>query len=315
MKKRMVPFVFIILLTVLIAFIAKFLLSDTNPKIVVVLDGLETEYSKTVKAGIEKGVADFNMDGKVIAPDSYSASKQNAILEDVLKQKPDALIITPIEPSVTIPVLTEYEKRKIPVLMLNKDAQWKDQTLFIGTDHLELGKMAGAILSSLLYPGDQVVFMVDSKTDSAVNDRIKGAKEVLESVDIEVMIEQLESDKTAHMSSEMSNMIQTHPTIKGLFATNDIIALDALKVIEEKGLHIPVIGTDGTMGMLQAVEKETLSITLSQNPFDMGYLSVEKALKASKGEHVEQKIDSGVDIVTTSNAKSRIDFLAKNVLR
>jgi ribose transport system substrate-binding protein len=47
----------------------------------------------------------------------------------------------------------------------------------------------------------------------------------------------------------------------------------------------------------------------------MGYLSVEKALKASKGEHVEQKIDSGVDIVTTSNAKSRIDFLTKNVFK
>lgn len=294
---------------------ATFFLGDAKPKVIVVLDGLKTEYSKTVKAGIEKGFADFNIDGKVLAPDSYSASKQNAILEDVLKQKPDALIITPIEPSVTIPVLAEYEKRKIPVLMLNKDAQWKDQTLFIGTDHLELGKMAGAILSSLLYPGDQVVFMVDSKTDSTVNDRIKGAKEVLESVNIEVIIEQLESDNPAHMTSEMRNIIQTYPTIKGMFATNDMIALDALKVIEEKGLHIPVVGTDGTIGMLQAVEKETLSMTLSQNPFDMGYLSVEKALKASKREHVEQKIDSGVDIVTTSNAKSRIDFLTKNVLR
>ncbi|WP_285871080.1 hypothetical protein [Metabacillus litoralis] len=42
---------------------------------------------------------------------------------------------------------------------------------------------------------------------------------------------------------------------------------------------------------------------------------MEKALKASKGEHVEQKIDSGVDIVTTSNAKSRIDFLTKNVFK
>lgn len=241
----MVPFVFVILLTVLIGFMAKFLLGDAKPKVIVVLDGLKTEYSKTVKAGIEKGFADFNIDGKVIAPDSYSASKQNAILEEVLKQKPDALIITPIDPSVTIPVLTEYEEREIPVLMLNKDAQWKDQTLFIGTDHLKLGEMAGSILSSLLYPGDRVVFIVDTKTDSVVNDRIKGAKDVLESVEIEIIIEQLESDKTINMNSEIINIMQAYPDVNGVFATNDIIALDALKVIEEKGLNIPVIGTDG----------------------------------------------------------------------
>jgi ribose transport system substrate-binding protein len=47
----------------------------------------------------------------------------------------------------------------------------------------------------------------------------------------------------------------------------------------------------------------------------MGYLSVEKALKAIKEEHVEKRINSGVDIVTTNNAKSRIDFLTKNVFK
>jgi ribose transport system substrate-binding protein len=117
------------------------------------------------------------------------------------------------------------------------------------------------------------------------------------------------------MNYEMINIMQTYPDMKGVFATNDMIALDALKVLEEIDVNIPVIGTDGTMGMLKAVEEETLGITLAQNPFDMGYLSVEKAVNAIKGEHVEKRIDSGVDIVTTNNAKSRIDFLTKNVFK
>lgn len=142
MKKWMVPLIFVVFLTVLIGFTAKFLKGDAKSKVVVVLQELNTDYSKTVKAGIEKGFADFDIDGKVIAPDSqYSASKQIAMLKDVLEQNPDALIVTPIEPSTTIPVFNEYQKRSIPVLMLNKDARWKDQTTLIGTDHLRLEKL------------------------------------------------------------------------------------------------------------------------------------------------------------------------------
>jgi ribose transport system substrate-binding protein len=41
----------------------------------------------------------------------------------------------------------------------------------------------------------------------------------------------------------------------------------------------------------------------------MGYLSVERALKAIKGEPGQKRIDSGVDLITQDNAKQRLDFM------
>jgi ribose transport system substrate-binding protein len=46
----------------------------------------------------------------------------------------------------------------------------------------------------------------------------------------------------------------------------------------------------------------------------MGYIIVQTALKVTKGEKVNQNIDSGVDIITEGNAKQRLDFL-NDVLR
>ncbi|MBT2730792.1 substrate-binding domain-containing protein [Bacillus sp. ISL-75] len=132
------------------------------------------------------------------------------MLKDVLEQKPAALIVTPIQPAATIPVLKEYEKRSIPVLMLNQDARWKGKTTFIGTDHLRLGEVAGEILSSSLQPGDLVVFIHDTKTNPTVNDRIKGAKEVLKNVGIEIVIEQTGYEKSLNMKSVISNILQTY---------------------------------------------------------------------------------------------------------
>jgi ribose transport system substrate-binding protein len=65
--------------------------------------------------------------------------------------------------------------------------------------------------------------------------------------------------------------------------------------------------------MIKYIEKGKLSVTVAQNPYDTGYLSVEQALKAIKGESVEKRVDSGIDIITQDNSKDKLDFLADAV--
>jgi ribose transport system substrate-binding protein len=297
-----------------IGFAVKYIKRDEKPKIVVVLQELNTDHSKIVKAGLEKGFADFDLDGHVIAPDlKDSASKQATILKDVLKQEPDALIVTPTQSSANINVFKEFQNKNIPVIMLTQDARWENQTTFVGTDPRRLGKKAGALLSSLTQPGDQVAIIFETKDNSDENDQISEAKKVLESVGVEVVIEQQGQDESGNVKSGMSNILQNYPDIKGVFATNDSIALNALKVVEEKGLKIPVIGTEGVGEMLKTIEEGRLDVTLSKNPYDTGYLSVEMALKAIKGEYIDKRIDGGVDIVTKENAKIRLDFYENEV--
>ncbi|GAA3312840.1 hypothetical protein GCM10020331_001530 [Ectobacillus funiculus] len=136
-------------------------------KLLSFLQELNTDLSKTIKAGIEKkGFVDFHIDGKVIAPDSQdSASKQIALLKDVLKQKNQMHSLScQFNHLLLFLYLRNIKKRNIPVLMLYQDARWKDQTTFIGTDHLRLGKkIAGELLSSFLQPGDQVAIIHDTK--------------------------------------------------------------------------------------------------------------------------------------------------------
>jgi ribose transport system substrate-binding protein len=63
--------------------------------------------------------------------------------------------------------------------------------------------------------------------------------------------------------------------------------------------------------MLELIEEGRIPGTVAQNPYDMGYLSVENALKVTEGERVEKNIDSGVDIIIKENAEGRLEFLNK----
>lgn len=110
------------------------------------------------------------------------------------------------------------------------------------------------------------------------------------------------------IKEEIEKNIETHPKVKGIIATNDTLSLIAFEVMEAYGLNMPIIGTDGTNEMIELIEERELPGTIAQNPFDMGYLSVETVKKVINGESVDKHIDSGVDIIIKGIAKQRLEF-------
>ncbi|WP_168733931.1 sugar ABC transporter substrate-binding protein [Metabacillus sediminilitoris] len=313
MKKNLiVPLAFFFFIMAFTSFTVWFIKEKDKPKIMIVTHRLDIEYWKIFESGAEKAFQDLNLKGKVIAPESiYPISNQPKMLKKVLTQQPDALIVAPIDEEVTIPALMEYKKKNIPVLLVSRDIEWEDKTAFIGPDHYELGEMSGKLLGSMLQPGDQVAIIFGLAYDQVMIDRMNGAKKVLKNIGIEVVTERSGYDDLANPTPVMGSILQSYPNIKGVIATSDRLALEALGTIEEKGMKIPVIGTDGIIEMTEFVESGKVDATIAQNPYDMGYLSVVQALKAIEGDNTEKIIDSGIDIITKDNAEDKINFLKK----
>lgn len=283
---------------------------DEKPKVFVVLKDFNSEYWEIIKAGAEQGFRDFGIDGKVIAPKDGTVGAQRDMLETVLKEKPDVLIVSPTYPDYIIPTLEGFVEMDIPVLLLDTDDPWENKTSYIGTDNFKLGRIAGELLASQLQPGDKAALI--GGDIPVIGKRIEGAKISLEAAGIKIAAEKVGlSDHPKITKKAMETIIRDHSDVKGIITTNDIVALDALKVIKEHGLKMPVIGTDGITEMVELIEEGTLTDTVAQNPYDMGYLGVETALKVTKGEKVEKNIDSDVDIIIEDNAEQRLDFLKK----
>jgi ribose transport system substrate-binding protein len=290
--------------------------ADEKPNVVVVFKDFNSQYWEILKAGTEKGFRDFGINGKVVAPLEGTVEEQVDLLEDVLKEKPDVLIVSPIIPNEVAPILEKFVQNNIPVLLLDTDYSWEHKTSYIGTNNLELGKKAGALVSSQLQPGDKVALIGGDMRVPVVSERIQGAKITLKAAGLKIATEKIGlSDDSETVKKAMESIIKDHPDVKGIVAANDGMALNALEVIEKHGLEMPVTGADGIIEMLKLIDEGTLTGTVAQNPYDMGYLSVETALKVSQGEKVEKTVDSGVDIITKSNAQKRLDFYYDKVLK
>ncbi|MDR7077318.1 ribose transport system substrate-binding protein [Neobacillus niacini] len=311
MKKGKIILVIIAVISVMVLGFISVTLADKKPTVIVVLKGGDTQYWRIMKAGMEKGFKDFGINGKVLVPSESTTQEQVDLLIKTYKEKPDVIITAPISSSVS-PTLETF--KDVPILLVNTDIPIKNKTAYIGTNNLELGKKAGAFLASQLQPGNKIAILGGDLSNSVFEERIEGAKISLPNAGIKIAyIKTGIPDDPKKIQSVITKLMRVQPDIKGVLTTHDTLALLVIKELEEQGLSIPVIGPDGLTEMLELIADETLPGTMAQNPYDMGYLSVETAMKVIKGENVEKFVDSGVDIIIKENAQHRLNFYEKIV--
>ncbi len=276
----------------------------------VVLKTLSSPYWKYVEAGAKKAGEDLGVNVTIVGPSSEAEIIQQVnMLEDQLSQQPDAIVVSPTQPDTVIPVLEDASSQGVPVLLIDSDADFEGKVTFIGTENYDAGQEAGKEIASKLQPGDKVVLIAGALGNPATDARIKGAKDALEEAGMVIAAEQPADSDKAKAMSVMENILEAEDDIKAVFSANDDMAIGVLRAVEAANLDIIIYGTDGTEEAVQSIIDGGLTGTIAQNPYNMGYEGVKSALAAANGETVEERIDSGVEIITSENAQKQLEFL------
>jgi ribose transport system substrate-binding protein len=213
--------------------------------------------------------------------------------EDKLTKQVDALAVAPTAPDQLKPVL-ERASEQIPVLLVDTDIlSWDGKTIYIGTDNVEGGKVAGKYIIDQLKGSRSLALMNGVPGATSGEDRIAGMK----GSDIEVLAEVAADFDRAKGVSAMEAILRNNPDVNAVFAAN---------VLKSRGKtdDILLVGYDGTEEATQVILKdEGIAATVAQDPYEMGKVGVEKAVAAAKKQSVKKTIDTGVTLVTAENAK------------
>lgn len=280
-------------------------------KVACVLKTLSSQYWKIVAAGAKEAADKSNVELTLAGPPSEDDVEQQInMVEDALTHKPAVLLLAPSQPPTAIPVMEKAKKMGIPVILLDTDVDWASKASFIGTTNVNAGKQGGEALAKALKKGDKVVLIDGAPGNPACTDRVKGAEEVLKARGMTIASVQPGYSDRDKALNVMQNILQAQPDIKGVFAANDEMALGALRALQQAGKKIPVIGTDGIADAANAIKAGDLYATVAQQPYEMGRLGVLDAIKLSKGQKIEKRVDSGTKLITRDNAQQQLDFLA-----
>jgi ribose transport system substrate-binding protein len=107
----------------------------------------------------------------------------------------------------------------------------------------------------------------------------------------------------------MSDLIAAYPELRGVFASNPMMAQGAAEAAAESktnktGDKINLVGFDWDDKVIKLLQDGTIAALVVQDPFRMGYEGVRTALSASKGEQVPAQIDIAAGLITKGNMNS-----------
>jgi ribose transport system substrate-binding protein len=268
---------------------------------------MDSEFWLTVAGGAKKAAA-TRPDVKlvVVAPDrEINVDQQVSILEDQIRRGVKALVVAPAGSAQVLSALEQAAERNIPVILVDTDAPFDKKLSYVGTDNRKGGQLAAKCLIDKLAGQGEVALIHGVPGNESQDERAKGFLEAIAAVPgLKVVAKQPANSERSLGLTVMENILTAHPNVKGVFATNDQMALGAMEALEARNLRgkVAIVGFDATKEAVQATVDGRLAGTVAQSPSAMGEKGVLAALDAIAGKPVEKRIDTGTDLVTAANA-------------
>lgn len=228
------------------------------------------------------------------------ATNQVNQVQTLVTQGVKAIILNPVDSKQAAPAAKAAEMANIPLISVDRAVEGGKVASEVASNNVSGGSLAAIELGRAT--SGEVAHLKGISGASASRDRGQGFEQGLNSGNIKVVATAVADFDRAKALNETTNLLQGHPSLKGIFAENDEMALGAIKALGARaGKDVVVVGFDGTPDGLKAIQDGTLAATIAQQPKLLGSKAVEQAVKAAKGEAVQQVVDVEVKVITKQN--------------
>lgn len=235
-------------------------------------------------------------------------------LRSFVAQGVDAIVVAPIVETGWDPVLREAKRAGIPVVIMDRQIQTEDETLyacFIGSDFYKEGAMAAEWLVANAGGKTKIVELQGTPGSAAANERRKAFGESIAKASAFKIIDSQSGDFRRSGGKEvMEAFIKKHGReIEIVYAHNDDMALGAIQAIEEAGLKpgvdVIIVSIDAIKEGVQAVVDGKINVVVECNPL-FGPKIYDTIAKLKAGEAVERASYNVDQVIDAKNAAALI---------
>jgi ribose transport system substrate-binding protein len=281
-----------------------------QPTIPIIVKDTTSFYWQIVLAGARKAGKDLGVNVPELGAQSESdINGQISILENSVAEKPAAVVISPTEFKALGKPVDEAAK-KVPIIGIDSSADSKAFSSFLTTDNVQGGRIAADGLADAITEkygkaeGD-VALITSLPGVGSLDARAKGFKEELAAKypGLKLVADKVADGQATTGLNIMTDLITANPNLRGVFASNLIMAQGAGQAIAEnkKADAIKLIGFDSDDKLVGFLKDGTIAALVVQDPYRMGYDGIKTALAVSKGEKVDTFVDTGANLITKAN--------------
>jgi len=235
----------------------------------------------------------------MIGQSGYDASREDALLDAIIRRRPDGIVLTGIMHSPEgrrqllasgIPVVETWDLTPTPIDML------------VGFSHEQIGQSVCQFLHSRGYRHPALV----SAGDERARRRIEGFQRMAKALGLEEAPTHLVPAPTTLGSGRtgLAAVLQAHATTDAVFCSSDMLALGVLIEAQARGLKVPEqLAVVGLGDLELAASLQPALTTVRIDGTRIGRTAAQYIVDRAEGRAVPQPIvDIGFEIVERDSA-------------
>jgi ribose transport system substrate-binding protein len=233
-----------------------------------------------------------------------NVDEQKAMVEQVLKDKPDAVIFIPVDDVAMIESVKKLNEAKIPVILVSNPLPGSFVT-YVGADDFEIGYREARYLFDTLGGKGKIVVIEGTPAAPTNRERVRGYQRAFtETPGIEVLASGIGNYQQPDAKRVMEKFLHEHPQIDAVLSANDGMALGVLEALKEANRTSIVIGINGILPAVKQIETGKILATVDFNMFKIGCVATRAAVRHLRRELLPEKVMLPAEIIDKTNYKA-----------
>jgi ribose transport system substrate-binding protein len=232
-------------------------------------------------------------------------------VEGFISRGVSGIALAPLDEAALVGPVNDAMSKKIPVVIFDSGLKGDNFVSFVATDNVKGGQLGGERLVEAMGGKGKVVLLRYAEGHDSTTKREEGFLAAVKAhptiqivssnqyvgTDVEEAYKRTESILSGYRKADGSL------NIDGIFCANESSSFAAMRVLKDNGwagkLHF--VGFDASDNLVKGLEDGTLDGLVLQDPVKMGYLAIKTLVAHIRGQPVERRIDTGVQVVTREN--------------
>ncbi len=273
-----------------------------------VAKAFENEYWRTLREGygvIQDKLQELGYDITVDVRSAQGEGDQQgqlAIVNNMVNQRYDALLLSPISDGNLVPGVENAIRRGIPVVNVN-DGLIEIAPHFVGPRAYDNGVLAAEWISNKLDGEGQVAVVVGMPLAFAARQRTLGFEEWMNenAPGIEIVAKQNADWDRLKAKNTAEIWIRQYPDLKAIFCNNDVMALGVQEAVNASGRDILVVGVDGIGEAYDSIRAGEMDATIDSFPLYKAQIAVEATLRVLGGQELPNVIWTPQALIDSTN--------------
>jgi ribose transport system substrate-binding protein len=203
--------------------------------------------SETAARSLEAQVVHF-------IPRNETPAEQLGLIDEVVRAKPDAIVLAPFDPKSMVPAVDKLNAARIPVTNVNERLDGGNVVAYVGTDDYQLALTTTRHLINAMDKKGNVIILEGPDSLPTSIARVKAFKDALkEFLDVKLLASKSANYARAPAAEVMKSFVRQYPQIDGVLAANDPMAIGAVEALKAANRKALVVGINASREVIDFV--------------------------------------------------------------